>query len=339
MMSVGDTLRRERIRRNLQLEQISKELKISPRFLEAIEGEQFEKLPGGVFAKAFVRQYGRMLGLNEDELASQLDQVFEPPPVHESEPAQVSKAGLAPIDMPRMEEWQSVGDRRVSWSGPLSAAIMVVLVMLVCSGVYAWMQRQQHPAAVAHNKPATVPVQTQPAAAPSQAQAQQQSAPAEQHPTQPPPSTPPTSTPPATEPPAVAASPAPVQKETPAATQPAPNTDTAASTPAPAGPVHVEVTASEPVWILARADGKFAFTGTMDSNTKRTADGEKEVTLRVGNAGGVTITLNGQPIPSVGPKGQPRTIQFTSGGFHIVPAAKPPSESPAPIAPVPMARL
>jgi len=55
MMSVGDTLRRERIRRNLQLDQISHELKISPRFLEAIEDEQFEKLPGGVFAKAFVR--------------------------------------------------------------------------------------------------------------------------------------------------------------------------------------------------------------------------------------------------------------------------------------------
>jgi cytoskeleton protein RodZ len=320
MISVGDTLRRERVRRNLQLEQISRELKISPRFLEAIEDERFEKLPGGVFAKAFVRQYGRLLGLNEEELAAQLDQVLEPPPAHDTEMPHQAKTGLAPIAMPRMEEWKSVGDRRVSWSAPLSAAIMVVLVMLVCSGVYAWMQRQHTPAA-AHNTPAaTVPVQTPPAAP------QQQTAPVQQ------PATAPQATQPS-EPPAVAAGPVPVRPETPAEAAPPPKSDATAATPAPgpAGPVHVEVTATEPVWILARADGKFAFTGTMDPNSTRTADGTKEVTLRLGNAGGVTITLNGQPIPALGPKGQPRTVQFTSGGFHVVPA-KPASEPPAPIA-------
>jgi cytoskeleton protein RodZ len=333
MISVGDTLRRERIKRNLQLEQISKELKISPRFLEAIEDERFEKLPGGVFARAFVRQYGRLLGLNEDELASQLDQVLEPAIDMDAENAQAPRTSLAPIQMPRLEEWKTVGDRRVTWSGPLSAAIVVVLVMLVCSGVYAWIQRQHNPV-VAHNTaPLRVATQTQPA----------QTQVARPQPTEPQPQS--QSSSPATQPSEsapVAGAPAPVQQpqtatqnagatNAPPAQTPAATDQNASTTPSAPGPVHIEITASEPVWVLARTDGKFAFTGTMDANTKRTIDATKDITLRLGNAGGVTITLNGQPIPAVGPKGQPRTIQFTSGGFHIVPA-KPPSDSPDPVA-------
>src|SRR5437016_5815581 len=138
MITVGETLRRERVKRKLNLDQISRELKISPRFLEAIEDEEFDKLPGGVFAKAFVRQYGRLLGLNDDELAAQLQQVLEPSPVEFAEQPNPARTGLAPIQVPRMEEWQTVGDRPFRWSGSLSAAIVVVVVMLVCSSVYAW---------------------------------------------------------------------------------------------------------------------------------------------------------------------------------------------------------
>ena len=72
MMSVGESLRRERLKRNLELEQISQELKISSKFLDAIEEERFETLPGGVFAKSFVRQYARFLGLDEDELGAEV---------------------------------------------------------------------------------------------------------------------------------------------------------------------------------------------------------------------------------------------------------------------------
>ncbi len=79
MTQVGDTLRRERIKRNLDFEQISRELKISTRFLEAIENDQYDKLPGGVFARSFVRQYARLLGLDEEDLAGQVQAMFPPP--------------------------------------------------------------------------------------------------------------------------------------------------------------------------------------------------------------------------------------------------------------------
>jgi cytoskeleton protein RodZ len=97
--------------------------------------------------------------------------------------------------------------------------------------------------------------------------------------------------------------------------------------PNPDATVHVEITADEAVWVRARADGKYAFSATMEAHTTRTVEGVKEVNLLLGNAGGVTISLNGKPIGPAGPKGQVRTIQLTSGGFQIVspkaPAAPP----------------
>jgi len=342
MITVGETLRRERLKRNLQLEQVSRELKIAPRFLTAIEDEDFDKLPGGVFAKAFVRQYGRLLGLNEEELASQVEQVIQPAGPELPEPARIAAANIAPIQIPHMEEWQTVGDKRVRLSGSLSAAILVVIVMLLCSGIYAWLQRSHSPAQSKNAAPATT-AQSSPAPSSSTQAAAKPETPAQATPGSEPAQTASGSTPvqqaPAA-PPATQAAPPPAQAATPA-TQPAgpatpPQQDAsgtpavnAAATPAPNpdATVHVQITADEPVWILARTDGKFAFTGTMEAHQTRNLDGVKDVVLRLGNAGGVTITVNGKPIPPVGPHGQPRTIQLTSGGFQIVPA-RPPSEAP-----------
>src|ERR1700761_1626447 len=78
MTSLGDTLRRERERVNLDLDQVSRELKIAPRFLEAIEEEHFDRLPGGVFAKSFVRQYARLLDLDEEEAAAEVQRNLTP---------------------------------------------------------------------------------------------------------------------------------------------------------------------------------------------------------------------------------------------------------------------
>ena len=55
MKSIGETLRQERLRQNVELRQISEALKISSRMLAAIEDEKFERLPGGVFSRSFVR--------------------------------------------------------------------------------------------------------------------------------------------------------------------------------------------------------------------------------------------------------------------------------------------
>ena len=46
--------------------------------LEAIEADHYDQLPGGVFARAFVRQYAALLGLDGDDLAAQVQRSIEP---------------------------------------------------------------------------------------------------------------------------------------------------------------------------------------------------------------------------------------------------------------------
>jgi cytoskeletal protein RodZ len=73
MASSVTVLRLEEIRkrRGVSLEQISDATKISTRFLRAIETEEFEKLPGGVFNTNYIRQYATAIDFAEDQLLNQ----------------------------------------------------------------------------------------------------------------------------------------------------------------------------------------------------------------------------------------------------------------------------
>jgi cytoskeleton protein RodZ len=66
MASFGENLRRERELRGVSLRDIADATKISVRFLEALEKGRLDLLPGGLFARAFVKQYARHLGLDVD---------------------------------------------------------------------------------------------------------------------------------------------------------------------------------------------------------------------------------------------------------------------------------
>jgi cytoskeleton protein RodZ len=306
MTSIGETLRQERERRNLALDQVSRELKISVRFLEAIEEEKFDQLPAGVFAKSFARQYARLLGLDEDEVGNEVQRALGSatgvPTFGAGAPDEPKLPPMQEFHVPKVEAWQRVRDSRsFSWSSPLPALMLVVVAMLGCSLIYGWWQRSRHPATTAYasaprSQPAAVPAKTEPTPQP------------------------------VAPPPVADAVPTPVEQpvEQPA-TPVAPAQTPVVKEAGAGGPVKVEVTAAEPVWILARADGKYSFSGTLGANETRTVEAANNVLLRLGNAGGVTITLNGKPIGEVGPKGQVRTVQLTSGGFQIV-VPKPPSD-------------
>jgi cytoskeleton protein RodZ len=67
MGNFGDTLRQEREFRGITLDAITKVTKISNRHLVALEQEHFHVLPGGVFNKSMVREYARVVGLDQEE--------------------------------------------------------------------------------------------------------------------------------------------------------------------------------------------------------------------------------------------------------------------------------
>jgi cytoskeletal protein RodZ len=71
MASFGENLRRERELRGVSLREVADATKISLQFLQALENDRFEKLPGGLFPRAFVRQYARHLGLDAERYVAE----------------------------------------------------------------------------------------------------------------------------------------------------------------------------------------------------------------------------------------------------------------------------
>jgi cytoskeletal protein RodZ len=68
--SFGNWLRQQREIRNITLREISDNTKIAMRYLEALEEDRFEVLPAPIFAKGFLREYAKYVGLDPDEVVN-----------------------------------------------------------------------------------------------------------------------------------------------------------------------------------------------------------------------------------------------------------------------------
>ncbi len=71
-------LRSRRLSKGLTLEQIAENTKISIRFLRAIEAEEFDKLPGGIFNTSYLRQYASAIGFDEADLLTYYAEQIKP---------------------------------------------------------------------------------------------------------------------------------------------------------------------------------------------------------------------------------------------------------------------
>jgi len=91
MVSLGEELKREREFREISLREISDATKINLRMLEAIEGNDFKALPGGIFNRNFIRAYAEFIGL-DPEIAVRKYQVQISEEVDEILPAGVLSA-------------------------------------------------------------------------------------------------------------------------------------------------------------------------------------------------------------------------------------------------------
>lgn len=76
---VGEQLRLAREARGLQVSDIAQTLKLGPRQVEALEGSDWNALPGNTFIRGFVRNYARLIQIDPAPLMTQLDRVLEKP--------------------------------------------------------------------------------------------------------------------------------------------------------------------------------------------------------------------------------------------------------------------
>ncbi len=75
---IGTTLSEARSRRKVDLAEVEAAIKIRVRYLQAIENEEWDALPGGAYNRGFVRTYAIYLGLDGERLADQYSQATEP---------------------------------------------------------------------------------------------------------------------------------------------------------------------------------------------------------------------------------------------------------------------
>ena len=99
MPSFGESLRRERELRGIDLRDVAEATKISVRFLQALESDRTDVLPGGLFQRAFVRQYAAYLGLDPERTVAEFlfassGQAIEAPAVASPQPKQHARRGF-----------------------------------------------------------------------------------------------------------------------------------------------------------------------------------------------------------------------------------------------------
>lgn len=85
-MEIGNSLKEAREARKLSLEEVEEETKIRRKYLQALENEQYDVLPGQVYAKAFLKNYARFLNLHVEEVM----EAFDYSPAKEASPEQDS---------------------------------------------------------------------------------------------------------------------------------------------------------------------------------------------------------------------------------------------------------
>jgi transcriptional regulator with XRE-family HTH domain len=78
-MNIGDILKEAREKKGISLEEVENQTNIRKRYLDALEKENYELLPGRVYARGFLRNYASFLGLDHRVILNEFDQKYPVP--------------------------------------------------------------------------------------------------------------------------------------------------------------------------------------------------------------------------------------------------------------------
>lgn len=312
MVAFGEGLRREREMRNISLDEIAATTKIGTRLLRALEEEQFDLLPGGIFNKGYVRAYAKYVGIDEEKaIAGYLQAAQEAVPGGH---AVADQNASSRFDRFSPEE-ASAGRRSPLPVVPILIAL--VLVAGIAGGWRVYREHQldrQHQAAIAGPRDATLRASTPSPPPASMSTAEKSPSPQTGLDT---------TTQAGTD---VATSAKPVEERA--------NTQLPATAPTglatgtnnvanPAGATSFELTVRprNRAWVSIKSDGKFVVRGIIQPPDVKTVRATDQVVFWTGNAGAVEVSFNGKSVPLTGGENEERVLVFNSRG--LLPASAP----------------
>ncbi|HZN55879.1 MAG TPA: helix-turn-helix transcriptional regulator [Candidatus Polarisedimenticolaceae bacterium] len=121
-------LRRERELRQISLREIAEATKISLRYLDSLEKDDFKHLPGGVFNKGFVRAYAQFIGVDPETMVTAY---LEEEQRQQAEARHEAAAAIAAA-APAPEASEVARSAAARW---WLAALALIIVLLVLAGL------------------------------------------------------------------------------------------------------------------------------------------------------------------------------------------------------------
>lgn len=119
--SIGEKLRLARETRGIALRDISEQTRISMRYLEAIETNDYRRLPGGIFNRSFIRAYAKFVGYDEHEAIEEYTSA-------------VRQQGDADDDVPKAHRSMVyTDDIEASNRSPMKTLLLAILILAILS--------------------------------------------------------------------------------------------------------------------------------------------------------------------------------------------------------------
>ncbi len=301
---LGDLLRKKREEKNLSLADIEKGTNIRKLYIQAIEDGNYDKLPGEVFLKGFIKTYAKFLGLDGQALVEQYkaekagiastpvsetneatdsnssdkstENLKQAAPEAETKPVIAETKNKPSITSPeqnkqpartRLEEAEKNTKylHAESSGNKKNIVIVVVILIIVIVGAVAYLSVQGSSNDTTSSSAPTTE-QQQPAAQPA-AQPQQ---------------------------------------------------------PAPVSGAEVSAVFDDDCWTEVKVDGKVVLSETVKKGSTLNWKGAKQVDISVGNAGAINVTFNNQPVGKLGDVGAVVTKSFVAPDQQQAqPAAQP----------------
>ncbi|MGM0126266.1 hypothetical protein IGI37_003695 [Enterococcus sp. AZ194] len=138
---IGDKLRQARLDKNISLDELQQMTKIQKRYLEAIESDNYDTLPGTFYVRAFIRQYANAVGEDGEHLVAVFNGDEDLYPVERIKRPEPELANGSRKDLYEEEHTPS----RFIRSLPAIALGLVALAILIVVFYYTWQNRQSEP--------------------------------------------------------------------------------------------------------------------------------------------------------------------------------------------------